>query len=94
MAALVGALVGGALAVVGGYLGSRELIDRDDRREKQDLIGAVQVARSEIATNAAFIHDMRQKHFVNFAEVQLYDADYRQVITTLRAACRWISLPT
>lgn len=82
-AAFVGALVGGALAVVGGYLGSKELIDRDDRRERQDLIGAVQVVRVEISTNAAFIHYSRQKQFLDFAELQLYDADYRQVITTL-----------
>jgi len=82
-AALVGALVGGALAVVGGYLGSKELIDRDDRRERQDLIGAVQVTRSEMSTNSAMLDHLKERRFLRFAEVHLYDADYRQVITTL-----------
>jgi hypothetical protein len=82
-AALVGALVGGALAVVGGYLGSKELIDRDDERERNDLIGAVQATRSEMATNLAVVEDLITKGFVNFASARLYDDDYRQVLVTL-----------
>src|SRR5207245_1963557 len=81
--ALVGAMVGGALAVVGGYLGSKELIARDDRREMQDLTGAVQAARSELSTNSSMLDDLVAQNFTNFREIHLYDTDYRQVITTL-----------
>jgi hypothetical protein len=82
-AALVGALVGGALAVVGGYLGSKELIDRDDRRERQDLIAAIQVARSEISFDAALLGDLIAQKFEKYLRANLHDSDFRQVNVAL-----------
>jgi uncharacterized membrane protein YjjP (DUF1212 family) len=81
--AFMGAVVGGVLAMLASYLGSREMIDRDERREQQDLIRAIQVARSEISTNAALLTDMVARHFENFISVHLHDSDFRQVNTVL-----------
>jgi hypothetical protein len=81
--ALSGALVGGVLAMVGNYLGSRALIDRERRREDRDLVGAIQVARSEISFDAAVLADLVERKFENFVGARLHDADFRQVNVAL-----------
>src|SRR5207302_10964138 len=77
--ALSGALVGGVLAMVGNYLGSRALIDRERRRDDRDLVGAIQVARSEISFDAAVLGDLVDRKFGNFVGARLHDTDFRQV---------------
>jgi hypothetical protein len=81
--ALSGALVGGVLAMVGNYLGSRALIDRERRRDERDLVGAIQVARSEISFDAAVLQDLVKRQFENFMRARLHDADFRQVNVAL-----------
>jgi hypothetical protein len=81
--ALSGALVGGVLAMVGNYLGSRALIDRERRRDQRDLVGAIQVARSEISFNAAILSDLVSRRFANFMRAGIRDTDFRQVNVVL-----------
>lgn len=44
-----------ASAVLGGYIGSRMLIRNESKRHRQELIGSIQVARSEFTRNAVTI---------------------------------------
>jgi hypothetical protein len=46
---------GGLFTLAGGYLGSRVLIGNEEKRQRREFIGALQVARAELVRNATSI---------------------------------------
>ena len=57
MDALIGAIVGGIFAIVGGYLAARYTINQEKNAKEQDqfedFVAAVRVVRVELASNTA-----------------------------------------
>lgn len=81
---VVGAVVGGLFAVVGGYLGSRVLVSDERRRQRHELIAAIQMTRAEMARNMTTITakiggiDMPPT-----AKLELYDVTFRTMAPVL-----------
>jgi hypothetical protein len=75
-------LFGGVLtlvsSIIGGYVGSRLLIRNQRRGDKRELVGAIQVARSELVGNAATIAGSG-----NPWAIVLSDRSFRSVETIL-----------
>jgi hypothetical protein len=84
--AVLGALSGGALAILGAYLANRYLADREadnaKKEEKQDLAGALRLVRYELAALCASI-DSLLKYKLFELPTAVTDAGFRSVQLTI-----------
>jgi hypothetical protein len=94
-ATVIGAVVGGLFTVVGGYFGSQVIVRRERQREHRELVGAIQLARTEMAGNMALIdfiiQDPKSRH-----RHRLSEGSYRAIEYVLAAGLplplfAWIS---
>lgn len=81
---IIGAVIGGVFTIVGGYLGSRVIVRDERKRERQELIAAIQMTRAELARNIATILAKQGATDVPpTAKLELYDDAFRLVAPTL-----------
>ena len=83
-ATIIGALVGGIFTLLGGRYGSLLLVNGEQQRQRNELVGAIQVTRSEIARNIASITDQIDKD-LGALNIQLFDSSYRSLEPALAA---------
>ncbi len=84
--ALVGAVVGAAIAVVGGFFASVYLQQREAtqhaRRTRDELIAAIRLVRYELSWNATAAKELISDN-LEILPLQMRDANYRSVQLTL-----------
>ncbi len=85
--ALVGAVVGGVLTGVGGFLGIRYVQGRSDKEAEQRFRGALLIVLDELGVNEINIENLIGQ---TFGPAEFYDQTYRSVELILATRLRTV----
>jgi hypothetical protein len=77
-------VIGGVFTLLGGYFGSRVLVRDERKRQRQELIAAIQITRAELARNMTTITaKLHTRDVPPTAKLELYDESFRTVAPIL-----------